>query len=112
MKKYLTFLPLLAILLAACPVNLVADDDVILGTDDGTGIINFVTLAWNKNPEPDIAGYNVYYGRVSGEYVRFVTVSVPKAIVKVRGNTTFYFAATAFNIYGEESDFSNEVQWP
>ena len=27
-----------------------------------------VTLAWDANTEPDLAGYNIYYGTASGDY--------------------------------------------
>ena len=33
-----------------------------------------VTLAWDKNPEPDIAGYKMHYGMTSGNYEYSVDV--------------------------------------
>jgi len=30
-----------------------------------------VTLAWDPNPDPAVAGYNLYYGTTSGTYGRF-----------------------------------------
>lgn len=112
MKKYLCILPLLLVLVAALPLNLAAEDDVIVGDDDGTGMVTTITLVWAPNREPDIAGYNVYYGRVSGDYVRIVSVVGPPVTIKVRGSGTTYFAATAFNTEGVESDLSEEVHWP
>ena len=112
MKKYLFILPLLSVLVAALPLNLVGEDDVIVGDDDGTGKVTAITLVWDPNREPDIAGYNVYYGRVSGDYVRIVSVVEPTVTIKIRGSSTTYFAATAFNTNGEESDLSDEVHWP
>jgi hypothetical protein len=112
MKRYFGALLLLPALLIALPLARAADDDIIVGDDDGTGILSSVTLAWNPNSEPDLAGYYVYYGRDSGDYVRIVSVAVPTATIKVRGNKTIYFAATAYDTSGEESDFSNEVHYP
>jgi hypothetical protein len=69
-----------------------------------------VTLTWNPNPENDIAGYILYYGKSSGNYQRSVSVAIPPAKVSVTGKT--YFAVTAFDTQGLESDFSNEVHYP
>ena len=71
-----------------------------------------ITLVWDRNPEPDIAGYNVYYGIISGEYTRMETVTEPTAMIGVKGRKTYYFAVTAFNANGVESGLSEEVHWP
>ena len=63
-----------------------------------------MTLVWDRNPETDIAGYNVYYGRVSGDYTHLVTVANPTAMIGVKGSKTIYFAVTAYNTDGLESD--------
>ncbi len=123
MKDYLRLLPkcicLLSLLLVTCvafpPSAATADDtqqDVIVGEDDGTGVVTSITLVWDANAEPDLAGYNLYYGPRSGDYLRILTVYQPTATVKVRGNRTVYFAATAFNTAGLESELSDEVHWP
>jgi hypothetical protein len=111
LKKYLYVLPLLSVMMAALPLK-VAADDVIVGDDDGTGKITAVTLVWDANRESDIAGYNVYYGRTSGDYVRIVSVVQPTVTIKVRGSATTYFAATAYNTNDQESALSEEVHWP
>ncbi len=71
-----------------------------------------VTLAWDSNPEPDIAGYRLYYGATSGSYRQYVDTSTTTATVSnlIEG-TTYYFAATAFNTAGIESAFSTEVSY-
>ena len=112
MKKYLCVLPLLSVLLAVLPLNLAAEEDVIVGDDDGTGRITTINLIWDRNRERDIAGYNVYYGQVSGDYTRVLSVVRPMAMIKIRGNGRVYFAATAYNTDGLESDLSEEVHWP
>jgi hypothetical protein len=112
LKKYLYILPLFSVMAIALPVKVAADEEVIVGDDDGSGRITAITLVWDRNQEPDIAGYNVYFGRTSGDYLRVVSVILPTATIKVRGNATVYFAATAYNTNGVESDLSEEVQWP
>jgi len=113
MKKYLCILPLLSLLVAALPLNVAGEEDnVTVGEDDGTGMLTTIRLVWDRNRERDIMGYHVYYGRVSGDYVRIVTVVQPTATITVRGSSRTYFAATAVNTDGEESDLSEEVHWP
>jgi len=71
-----------------------------------------VTLAWDPSSGTNvIANYRVYYGTTSGSYTNSVsagtslTVSVSNLVQGVR----YYFAATAEDSYGLESDFSTEV---
>ncbi len=70
-----------------------------------------VTLAWNANPEPDIASYIVYCGTNSRAYpistnVGKVTVARVDGLVE---EATWYFAVTAVNTSGLEGDFSSEI---
>jgi hypothetical protein len=113
MKKYLCTLFLLpALLVAFASTTAKAEDVVVPDDDDPNAQITYVTLVWDRNPEPDIAGYNVYYGRISGDYTRLVTVTDPRARIGVRGSRTVYFAVTAYNTSGVESALSEEVHWP
>ena len=109
MKKYFFTLCLLPVLLAAF-ASTTAKALTVIG--DGSTLITYLTLGWDRNPEPDIAGYKVYYGRVSGDYTQLVTVTNPTARIGVRGSKTTYFAVTAYNTAGVESDLSAEVHWP
>ena len=113
MNKYLSTLYLLAVLLIAFSSTRAKADDVLIGDgSDPNARITYITLVWDRNPEPDIAGYNVYYGIISGEYVRMETVTDPTAIIGVKGSRTFYFAVTAYDTNGMESELSDEVHWP
>ncbi len=113
MNKYLSALYSLAVLLIAFSSTKAKADDVLIGDgSDPNTRITYITLAWDRNPEPDIAGYNVYYGIISGEYVRMETVTDPTAIIGVKGGRTFYFAVTAYDTNGMESELSKEVHWP
>jgi hypothetical protein len=113
MKKYICTLYLVPVLLAALSsTSAKADDVVIDDEDDPNAPITYVTLKWDPNPERDVIGYNVYYGRGSGDYVRLETVDEATARIGVKGTRTVYFAVTAFNADGVESQFSEEVHWP
>ena len=113
MNKYFSTLYLLAALLIAFSSTKAKADDVVIGDGDGPNSrITYITLVWDRNPEPDIAGYNVYCGILSGEYVRMKTVADPTAIIGVKGSRTYYFAVTAYNTNGVESALSEEVHWP
>jgi hypothetical protein len=114
MKQFFYMLFLLPALLAPVPSSNGQDQEIPLIEDSEApdAAITNVTLAWEVNPEGDIAGYNLYYGRASDNYYRLVTVTGTTATVAVRGNRTTYFAVTAFNVDGVESEFSAEVQWP
>jgi hypothetical protein len=79
----------------------------------GAGV---VTLAWDPSG-PEVAGYRVYYGvnsrAGSSVYASVIDVgpqtsfSVPNLIV----GTTYFFAVTAYNLSGVESDFSEEIAY-
>jgi len=87
-----------------------------------------ITLAWDANTEPDLAGYMIYYctessdsydgvGAADGDspihmpldqdedpdpsIVQFTLYDLPEG--------TYFIAVTAYNLAGLESDFSNEV---
>ena len=74
---------------------------------------NTVTLAWDPNPEADLAGYKVYWGSATRTYGAPVTVpgtpASPTYTVAGLAAGTWYFAVTAYNTAGLESGFSNEV---
>jgi len=76
------------------------------------GLAAEITLAWDPNPESDVAGYKVYYGTASGKYNHSVDVgNVTQATLHV-SKKKYYISLTAYDIHGNESDFSNEVSWP
>ena len=72
-----------------------------------------VTLQWDPNSEPDLAGYKIYYGTASRTYGEPIDVgNVTTYTAKdLEPGTKYYFAATAYNEDGYESDYSNEVMW-
>jgi Viral BACON domain/Fibronectin type III domain len=72
-----------------------------------------ITLAWNPNAEPDLAGYMVNYGTVSGNYQVYMDVGniTQATITNLQDGGTYYFAVTAYNVSGIESGYSNEVSY-
>jgi hypothetical protein len=68
-------------------------------------------LAWDLNQETDLAGYRVYYGTSSGEYINFVDVGNTSSyrLDNLLEDVTFYVALTAYDVVGNESDYSVEV---
>ena len=70
----------------------------------------YVEIEWDPSPS-HIAGYKVYYGTASGEYVHCIDVGMTTSyrLDGLLEGVTYYFAATAYNNSGLESNFSNEV---
>ena len=71
-----------------------------------------VTLAWNASPSPEVTGYRVYYGTNSRSYsvVTNAGLVLTQSVVLPHLGRWF-FAATAYDALGLESEFSNEVEW-
>jgi len=71
-----------------------------------------LTLAWDPSSSVDVVGYRLYYGTNTRSY-QFVTnaglVLTQSVVIAHRGR--WFFAATAYDTNGLESDFSNEVSW-
>jgi hypothetical protein len=72
-----------------------------------------VTLRWEANTDPSIAGYKIYYGGSSGSYqvVTDAGMNTVYTISNLESGSTYYFAATAYNTSGIESGYSNEVSY-
>jgi regulation of enolase protein 1 (concanavalin A-like superfamily) len=72
-----------------------------------------VTLAWNPSSDPTVGGCNIYYGVASRTYTNKVNVgNVTSATISgLVEATTYYFAATAYNTLGLESDYSDESSY-
>jgi hypothetical protein len=72
-----------------------------------------VNLAWNASTNSGVAGYNVYYGSASGSYANQIPAGTNlSAIVSgLAAGGTYYFAVTAVDTLGNESDFSNEISY-
>ena len=88
------------------------------------------SFAWDKNTEPDLAGYYIYYKNGSsgapyngtGANEGDSPIKIPLAslndpenpeyiIHNLSGTGTFYFVATAYDIYDNESGYSAELSY-
>ena len=77
---------------------------------------NDVTLAWDPSPATDIARYNLYFGstsRTNAPYASVVSVGnvATGTLTNLVSGLTYYFAVTAVDQYGNESDYSNEASY-
>ena len=71
-----------------------------------------VTLVWNANKEPDLAGYRLHYGTAPGLPDK-QTIDVGNVTRYVARNLPlrhrYYFTVTAYNSRGQESPAAKEV---
>ena len=72
-----------------------------------------VTLVWNRSPGTNIAGYNLYVGAATRSYTNKINTgnSTNVTIGNLTTNATYFFAATAYDSNGLESDYSNEISY-
>jgi len=74
------------------------------------------TISWQRNTEPDIAGYRVYQSIASNNYgtgpmylLQSTTNSVTVNLPQTRCSVRYYWTVTAFDFGGQESVKSVEV---
>jgi Cadherin-like beta sandwich domain/Fibronectin type III domain len=85
----------------------------IVGWLFSTVLASALTIAWNPNPEADIAGYRVHYGTVSGTYTTTLDAGnvTTTEVTSLQSGTTYFFVVTAYNTYSIESLPSDEVSY-
>src|SRR6185437_9011938 len=67
-----------------------------------------VSVQWTPNSDPSVIGYNVYYGGASRVYTNMLVAGNTNATVSgLVAGKTYFFAVTAFDAFGDESDFSD-----
>jgi len=79
-----------------------------------TSANNGVTLAWDLNPDPQVAGYILHWGTASGVYSFTKTVdpsTSSTAVDNLVNGVTYFFALTVFDVSGFEFDTSNEISY-
>ena len=97
MKKLLTYLVMLFLILAFASPAIAAD----------------VTLAWDANTEPEVIGYRLHWSTVNA--IPFTdNVDVKKitqyTITGLSIDTTYFFAATAYSLE-QESEYSDILEY-
>ena len=72
-----------------------------------------VTLSWIPSVDPNVVGYNIYYGGDSGDYTDMLNVGNATSVTidGLAAGTTYYFAATAYDALGNESAYSSEISY-
>jgi len=79
-----------------------------------------VTLAWDRSPDPGVAGYNIYRGTTTGgPYTKLNLMLLPQTPVNdtpqyidmtpMGSQLTYYYVVRAQSLGGVESANSNEV---
>ena len=70
-----------------------------------------VSLAWDANTEPDLGGYKLYYWTAAQAYSQVISVGKNNQVTvnNLSQGVTYFFAVTAYNLQGAESDYSNEI---
>jgi hypothetical protein len=72
-----------------------------------------VTLGWDPSSDPNVAGYNIYYGTASHQYTTEISAGTGTSVI-INGlieGVTYYFAATTYVTSDRESSFSDEVTY-
>ena len=76
--------------------------------------VHAVDLNWSASTSPNVAGYNMYRGHDGVNWQRInsggLIASTLYCDLTVANGSTYYYAATAVNISGEESAKSTPIQ--
>ncbi|BCS54944.1 fibronectin type III domain-containing protein [Geobacter sp. SVR] len=117
------YMPLIALLIAFCagqPDRGLTDDSAPPKPVEGektrtpgkTAVLiwNPVVDAAGKRPKT-LAGYKVYYGKASRSYTTVIDAgAATKYTIHGLAPGTYYFAVTAYDLEGKESNYSVEVK--
>lgn len=88
-----------------------------IDTGGGGGDGSSLMLSWNApttnedgSALEDLAGYRLHYGTAPGQYSQVINVGYfTTAEIGDLAPGTYYISVTAYDIYGNESDYSNEI---
>jgi PKD repeat protein len=77
----------------------------------GQALAGQANVAWDANPDTQVAGYYLYYGQNSGSYTGKIDVGnkTNYSVSNLTEGKTYYFAATAYDLARTESGYSNEA---
>lgn len=76
-----------------------------------------ITFGWDHNEEIDLAGYNLYKSQTPGTYIEpsadTIMADANQHVyqTEVINGVPLYFVLTAFDDAGNESGYSNEVEF-
>ncbi len=100
--KYHNYLHLLAVAVALC-FPLVAPARAATS----------ISLTWNGSSDPEVTGYNVFYGTNSGNYTASLNVgnSTTATLPALTSGATYFAVVTAYNAANLQSLPSNEISF-
>jgi hypothetical protein len=91
---------------------------IIISLNASVAFASVVALSWNAptaNADgttlTDLDGYKIYYGTSSGDYSEYIDVGnvLSYMVSDLENGVVYYFAVTAYDTSGNESDHSNDV---
>jgi hypothetical protein len=116
MKKLYALLPAIIIFIsfAGCEANFYEYDDTPPSAPRNIYVLNGdrrVDLDWKRNPESDVAGYNVYYSySYDGKYTLIGSTQNTYFIDdEAENGYRIYYAVAAYDYNGNESELSYDV---
>ncbi len=76
-------------------------------------IADSVTLAWDPNPSPDVAGYLLYYSTAVNDFTHEINVGKATTISvgDLTEGQTYFFAVSAYTASAVKSVLSNEISY-
>ncbi len=86
-----------------------------LRVQSSSRIPNTAELSWTASPSPDVTGYRVYFGTAPRTYQQpkgsgiDVGLKLQAFLADFTVGQRVYFAVTAYNAAGEESEYSGEA---
>jgi fibronectin type 3 domain-containing protein len=72
-----------------------------------------VELSWKASTSTDVGGYNVYRSLDGSKWTKINASTIASTLYSdstVANSTTYYYAATAVDIYGKESSKTASVR--
>ena len=77
------------------------------------GQANTLTIVWEPSPSPEVIGYAVYWGLSEDGCTNRIALSNETAVTLVgfRRRLTYHIAVAAYDATGEESPWSNRIQY-
>jgi len=85
------------------------------GGDGDTSSSSSVALEWDAVNHSDLSGYRIYVGIAPGVYLQppgsglDVGNVTTYTVMGLPGGTRYYFATTAYDIFNNETEYSNEI---